>query len=149
MDRLTRRRLGATLGAVALPLPALAAPTRAALFKDPSCGCCEGHAEYLRREGFAVEVRPTDDLERMSSEAGVPAALRGCHLIQVGGYVVEGHMSAPMPQAAARASEPRGHHPARHVRPPTETALGVGHQQDRRGAVHLRRVLKGASGSWD
>ena len=77
-----------------MPIPALAAPIPAVLFKDPSCGCCEGHADYLRQEGFAVEVRSVDDLEQMSLGAGVPAELRGCHLIQVDGYVVEGHVSA-------------------------------------------------------
>ena len=94
MSKVTRRQLGAIFGAAALPATVLAAPVRAVLFKDPSCGCCEGHADYLRQEGFAVEVRTVDDLEQMSLRAGVPAALRGCHLIQVGGYVVEGHVSA-------------------------------------------------------
>ncbi len=94
MNRFTRRRLGAVLAAMALPMPALAAGTRAVLFKNPQCGCCEGHAEYLRQEGFDVEVKPTNDLDQMSRRAGVPDELQGCHLIQVDGYVVEGHVQA-------------------------------------------------------
>lgn len=96
MNQITRRRLAATLIAATLPLPALAAPTKAVLFKSPQCGCCEGHAEYLRQEGFEVEVRPTNDLDQMSRLAGVPGELQGCHLIQVDGYVVEGHVLAPI-----------------------------------------------------
>ena len=96
MNRLTRRQLGAVLAAAALPLPALAASTRAVLFKNPQCDCCEGHAEYLRQQGFDVAVRPTNNLDQMSRLAGVPEHLRGCHLIQVDGYVVEGHVQASM-----------------------------------------------------
>lgn len=94
MNRMTRRSLAATLIAATLPLPALAVPTKAVLFKSPQCGCCEEHAEYLRQEGFEVEVRPTNDLDQMSRLAGVPGELQGCHLIQVDGYVVEGHVLA-------------------------------------------------------
>lgn len=94
MQPLSRRFLCTGLIAGALPLPALAAPTRAVLFKNPQCGCCEGHAEYLRQEGFEVEVKLTDNLDQMGRLAGVPDELQGCHLIQVGGYVVEGHVQA-------------------------------------------------------
>ena len=94
MPDLTRRRLPALVLALALPAPALASPIRATLFKSPQCGCCDGHAAYLRQEGFAVDVVTTDELDQMSRRAGVPAALQGCHLIRVGGYVVEGHVRA-------------------------------------------------------
>lgn len=94
MNRFTRRHFAAVLAATALPLPAFAAGTQAVLFKNPQCGCCEGHAEYLRQEGFDVEVKPTNDLDQMSRRAGVPEELQGCHLIQVDGYVVEGHVQA-------------------------------------------------------
>ena len=94
MNRVTRRRLAAVFLAATLPLPALAAPTKAVMFKNPQCGCCEGHAEYLQQHGFEVEVRPTNDLDQLSRMAGVPDELQGCHLIQVGGYAVSGHVEA-------------------------------------------------------
>jgi hypothetical protein len=94
MNRFTRRHLGIVLAAMVLPMPALAAGPQAVLFKNPQCGCCEGHAEYLRQEGFDVEVRPTHDLGQMSRRAGVPDELQGCHLIQIDRYVVEGHVEA-------------------------------------------------------
>lgn len=97
MNRMTRRRLAAFLAAAAaLPLPALAAPTavRAVLYKNPQCDCCEAYAAYLRREGFEVEVRPVNDLDAMSRAVGVPDGMEGCHLVQIDGYVVEGHVQA-------------------------------------------------------
>ncbi|WP_431269244.1 DUF411 domain-containing protein [Dankookia sp. P2] len=86
-------RRAALLAAVCAPLPALAsAPTQVTLHKSPECGCCEDYAAYLRRNGFAVDVRPTHDLATMSREAGVPEELDGCHIAVVEGYVVEGHV---------------------------------------------------------
>ena len=77
---------------VALPWPAIAAPVRATLFKSPECSCCEGYAAYLRKNGFEVDVNPTNDLAEISSKAGVPEDLQGCHTMFVAGYVVDGHV---------------------------------------------------------
>src|SRR4051794_7089642 len=94
MNRLTRRRPAAVIGAAMLPGRAAMASTRAVLFKNPECGCCEGHAAYLRQQGFDLEVRDVGNLDQLSREAGVPDELQGCHLIRIDGYVVEGHVQA-------------------------------------------------------
>ena len=65
---------------------------KATLYKNPQCSCCEGYADYLRKNGFEVEVKPTNDLASISSKAGVPANFQGCHTMFVGGYVVDGHV---------------------------------------------------------
>jgi hypothetical protein len=85
-------RFGAALALIAAPLPALAQPIHALLYKNPQCGCCEGYAAYLRQNGFEVEVKPTNDLAEISSKAGVPADLEGCHTMFIEGYVVDGHV---------------------------------------------------------
>ncbi|WP_149536703.1 DUF411 domain-containing protein [Siccirubricoccus phaeus] len=91
MTSLSRR--ATLLAALCLPLPALAeAPTQVTLHKSPQCGCCEDYAAYLRRNGFAVDVRPTHDLATLSREAGIPEELDGCHIAVVEGYVVGGHV---------------------------------------------------------
>ena len=82
----------AALFAVVLPLRAIAAPLHAVLYKNPECTCCDEYAAYLRHEGFDVDVKPTNDLVEMSLAAGVPEKLSGCHLTQIAGYVVEGHV---------------------------------------------------------
>ncbi len=82
----------AILATVALPLPAVAAPTHTVLYKNPECSCCEGYAAYLRQNGFEVEVNATNDLAEISQKAGVPEKLQGCHTMFVEGYVVDGHV---------------------------------------------------------
>ena len=83
---------GVLLAAVTVPLPALAAPIRATLYKNPQCSCCEGYAAYLRQNGFVVDVKPTNDLAQISQKAGVPEKLQGCHTMFVDRYVIDGHV---------------------------------------------------------
>jgi hypothetical protein len=79
---------------------ALVAPNRApaaqpipvTLYKDPQCSCCESYAQYLDRNGFKVEVKPTNDLAEITLKAGIPDDLAGCHTSFIGGYVVDGHV---------------------------------------------------------
>lgn len=65
---------------------------KALLYKNPQCGCCEGYAEYLRNNGFEVEVKPTNDLAEISRKAGVPEEFQGCHTTFIDGYVIDGHV---------------------------------------------------------
>jgi hypothetical protein len=67
---------------------------QATLYKNPQCGCCEGHADHLRANGFDVKSIETHDLPLLRQSRGVEPEFVGCHLIEVGGYVVEGHVSA-------------------------------------------------------
>ena len=67
-------------------------PYAAMLYKNPQCGCCEGYADYLRENGFQVNVQPTHDLPLLHRQYGVPESLVGCHTTVVDGYVVEGHV---------------------------------------------------------
>lgn len=73
---------------------AFAAPAKppVAIFKNPGCECCDGYATYLRQHGFTVTVKETDKLASISSKAGIPAELQGCHTAFLGGYVVDGHV---------------------------------------------------------
>ncbi|MBU2145846.1 MAG: DUF411 domain-containing protein [Alphaproteobacteria bacterium] len=65
---------------------------KATLYKNPQCGCCEGYADYLRQNGFEVDVKPTNDLTQISRKAGVPENFQGCHTMFIDGYVVDGHV---------------------------------------------------------
>jgi hypothetical protein len=62
------------------------------LYKNPECGCCEGYADYLRHNGFAVKAIPTNDLLMMGQKYGIPDDLAPCHISLIGGYVVGGHI---------------------------------------------------------
>jgi hypothetical protein len=89
---ITRRSLILAASAVALPGLARAAPVAVTLYKNPQCDCCEGYADYLRGHGFAVTVKPTNDLTEISRKAGIPADLQGCHTAFIADYVVDGHV---------------------------------------------------------
>ena len=82
----------------ALLLSAVALATQAGeqvdVYKNPSCGCCEKWVEHLRRSGFQVRIHDVDDVSAVSSKLGVPERLTACHVAQVGGYVIEGHVPA-------------------------------------------------------
>ena len=93
MTMISRRLVLAAGAATAfVPLLTVAAPMRVTLYKNPQCGCCEGYADYLRRNGFAVDVVPTNDLVTMARDKGVPEPLDGCHISVIEGYVVIGHV---------------------------------------------------------
>lgn len=64
------------------------------LTKDPNCGCCGDHAQYLRDHGYIVEVSESDRLAELRAALGVPEQLAGCHTIRAEGYVIEGHVPA-------------------------------------------------------
>ena len=79
----------------ALAWPAMAAENlQATMYKNPQCGCCEGHADHLRENGFEVTEIPTHELMSVKRQHGVPPQLAGCHTIVIGNYVVEGHVPA-------------------------------------------------------
>ena len=67
---------------------------QATMYRMPYCGCCEGHAAYLRENGFEVEIKETEDLTPIRRAEGVPQTLEGCHTILIDGLVIEGHVSA-------------------------------------------------------
>jgi hypothetical protein len=87
-------KLAALATLAAIPLPAIAAPTPALMYKNPSCSCCETYAAYLEQNGFKVDIRPTNNLEQISARLGVPDALQGCHTVVIDGYLIDGFVPA-------------------------------------------------------
>jgi hypothetical protein len=67
---------------------------RIVVSKDPTCGCCTGWVEHLRKEGFTAEVIETPEINRIKVRLGVPQDLASCHTAEIGGYVIEGHVPA-------------------------------------------------------
>jgi len=91
MNRLLRST--AILALVGFSAPAFAQALHGTLYKDQNCPCCEGHAEYLGRNGVDVEIRPVEDIAAISKRAGIPADYQGCHTLILDGYAIEGHVS--------------------------------------------------------
>jgi len=64
------------------------------MYKPPTCDCCTGWAEHLRREGFTVVVHKSEEMDAIKAEHGVTRQLASCHTALVDGYVIEGHVPA-------------------------------------------------------
>lgn len=64
------------------------------MYKRPFCGCCDGHADHLRKNGYKVSVIQTEHLSRIKKQHRVAQEFEGCHTILADGYVVEGHVPA-------------------------------------------------------
>ena len=66
----------------------------ATMYRVPFCGCCDGHAEHLRVHGYRVTIVETRNMTSIKKKHDIPQQFEGCHTIEVGGYVVEGHVPA-------------------------------------------------------
>lgn len=84
--------LGGVAGGATRSAGAATSGKRVTLYKDPQCGCCEGYADYLRSNGFAVTIVPTHDLPLLDDKYGIATELQPCHIALVDGYVVGGHV---------------------------------------------------------
>ena len=62
--------------------------------KTAFCGCCKAWVERMKAAGFTVEVKNVEDVTPTARKLGVPDDLRSCHTSQIGGYAIEGHVSA-------------------------------------------------------
>lgn len=95
MKRLIQISLG-LLPALMLGAVAVAAQSAVQVdaYKNAACGCCGKWVQHLRRSGLQVRIHDADDVSSVSSKLGVPGDLTACHVAQVGGYVIEGHVPA-------------------------------------------------------
>lgn len=62
------------------------------IYKSPNCGCCDGYADEMKRQGFDVTVVPEYDMRAIKEKFGVPANKQSCHTAIVGKYFIEGHV---------------------------------------------------------
>ncbi|WP_027967434.1 DUF411 domain-containing protein [Halomonas halocynthiae] len=64
----------------------------AQLYKDPNCGCCETYARLMEEHGYHVKSIDVANLGRVKQQAGIPYGEGACHTIELGGYIIEGHV---------------------------------------------------------
>ena len=70
------------------------APRSLAVYKTPTCACCDGWIAHMRQAGFVATVTLLDDLRPLRLSSGLPDALASCHTGLIGGYLIEGHVPA-------------------------------------------------------
>lgn len=63
-------------------------------YMSPTCGCCPIHTAYLKRQGYRVTTKLTDDMDEIKDRYGVPDELLSCHttVVNDGEYFIEGHI---------------------------------------------------------
>jgi hypothetical protein len=65
------------------------------MFRDARCGCCLKWLEQVKASfGQKAVIVNSPDMTAVKDKQGVPQALRSCHTVLVGGYVIEGHVPA-------------------------------------------------------
>ena len=64
------------------------------MFRDAGCGCCLKWLELKASFGQKAVIVNSTDMAAIKDKQGVPQALRSCHTVLVGGYVIEGHVPA-------------------------------------------------------
>lgn len=68
--------------------------TEITVYKSPTCGCCGKWEDHLRKNGFKVTSKPTEDMSVVKKQHNVPADKSSCHTALIDGYVIEGHVPA-------------------------------------------------------
>lgn len=71
---------------------AQAAGQEMTVYRDPSCGCCEGWISHLEAEGFQVKNIATPEVNSMKQQYGIPEEMTSCHTGIIDGYTIEGHV---------------------------------------------------------
>ena len=97
MPTISRRLLIASGAALAFAGSAQArtpASRALAVYKSPTCGCCEGWVRHMRQAGFTVAVHVVADPGTVRRARGLPDALASCHTGVIDGYAIEGHVPA-------------------------------------------------------
>lgn len=75
---------------IGVQLPAFAAGTPVQLYRNPNCGCCNIYADYLKTNGFDVQLVNTTDMLSIAKKYAIPEKLEGCHTAIIDGYIFEG-----------------------------------------------------------
>ncbi len=89
---LTRRTMIASLAAFGLLPMAGASAARPVFYRSPGCGCCHVWTERMAEAGLPVTLEDSDDLAGLSAGYGIPRGLEGCHVGEMDGYVISGHV---------------------------------------------------------
>jgi hypothetical protein len=69
-------------------------PSNITVYRSPSCGCCKKWVEHLKKHHFTVKDVPTNNLQSIKQQYGIPPELASCHTAIINGYAIEGHVPA-------------------------------------------------------
>ena len=119
---LNRRTMIASLAAFGLVPAAVASAAQPVFYRNPGCGCCHAWTERMAAAGLPVALEDSSDLAASRRSSAFPQALEGCHVGEIEGYVISGHVPpadikrllAEKPDAAGPPGARHAHGLARH-----------------------------------
>ena len=85
---------GVLLGGVVACQAGTQASGEMVVYKTPTCGGCTAWVNHLKDAGFNTRVVNQNDLTNIRKQFGAPNDLASCHIAQIDGYIVEGHIPA-------------------------------------------------------
>jgi len=68
-------------------------PKDITVYKNPECSCCNKWIKYLRKFDYKITVVSTRKLLSEKARLKIPSEISSCHTAEIGGYVVEGHVT--------------------------------------------------------
>jgi hypothetical protein len=84
------------VAAVGTPTVLFASTPVMTVHASPGLACCAEWVEHMRSAGFDARMVEANDLAGIRSSLVIPHAGSQCHIAEVGGYVVEGHVPGPV-----------------------------------------------------
>lgn len=89
----------ATVLAGIVPTMVMATSFSLAVFKSPTCGCCEKWIESFDGD-ITIQAHNTDQMAMVKQKAGIPQQASSCHTaVSNSNFVYEGHVPTAMVKA--------------------------------------------------
>ena len=72
-------------------------PRELAVYKSPTCGCCQNWVDHATEAGFQATIHHPADLTAEKLQRGIAMQYHSCHTaVAANGYVFEGHIPAKL-----------------------------------------------------
>ena len=86
------KKIKSILVAGFLAMPLMANALSGTIYKDPNCGCCEFHGDYIKSKGIDLKIiEDSEKLASVNTKHLITDDVAGCHTITLGGYAISGH----------------------------------------------------------
>ena len=65
------------------------------VYKEVTCGCCNGWVTHMEENNFAAKINHPKDINAVKEELGILPKWQSCHTaVSAAGYLFEGHVPA-------------------------------------------------------
>lgn len=89
---MNRRTVIGSLAVSSIFLTRRASAALPVFYRSPGCDCCHVWTERMAQAGLPVALQDSGNLSAVFAKFGIPQGLEGCHVGEVEGYVISGHV---------------------------------------------------------